>query len=178
MNDMKKTQKKIINQIKFAEFALKRNDEIIRFSETKSVILLSISSVIFGVLINNKNQIRLIMKTSNCLQSVLTTISVLLVIIGVLLTTISSLACIFPRLRVRKRNSFLFFGDIVDMSETDLYKNIINITSKKQLRQTISQVYATAKIAERKYFYLKIVMVGTITLLIGSIYLIISMLFI
>jgi hypothetical protein len=151
----------------FSKYALERNDEAIRFSEAKAAVLLTIVGVIIGGLVDNVRKFQKLMSSDILTIRIFTYACLFLIGVGFLVVIISTILIILPRLHVVKNKSFLFFGDNAHMNEEEFVECICKSSKKYQNHQIITQVLATSKIAQKKFYIFQISIVGMCILLTG-----------
>ncbi len=159
----------------FAKYALQRNDEAIRFSETKTALLFTINGLILGIIADKILMIKDLCHSPINIVRVTVSSAIVAILLGVAFVSISSLLTVFPRLHASKVGSYLYFENLIPINLRQLSKSISTLDSESKLEHLISQVHATALIAHRKFFLIRFTLVGTTLILIGSILVIISL---
>jgi len=153
----------------FAKYALQRNDEAIRFSETKAALLLTLTGLLLGIMADKITLFKNLLLSPSCATKILATSSMMAISVGIILVAIASLVAVFPRLRVAKDTSYLYFEHLAGLSEQDTASQFAALDSNTKLQHILSQVHATSAIATRKFRLIRFALVGTVLVLIGSI---------
>lgn len=159
----KKDYSKIID---YAKLSLSRNDESIRFSESKAGLLFSFVGLIIGLSFNEISLLKPLFSIKDFL-GIAAIISITLLITGTITVIISTLLIVLPRLKVTKNPSFLYFGYIQSLTEQGLLEDIKKVDSEVMLSHLTSQVHATSIILKRKYRFIRIEIFGAILVFIG-----------
>lgn len=162
------------NILDFAKLALQRNDESIRFSETKAGFLLTFVSLLLGILITQVENLKQILIQDSLGRSYIL-IALVLIFIGIFMVLVASLVTIFPRLKVVKATSLLYFQHLVSLNEKDISSSFVNLKDKEKIEQIATQVLATAKIASRKFMLIQVAIIGTSAILLGSVFIMIGL---
>lgn len=123
--------------------------EWIKVSESKAAILLTVQSVIIGLL-----------STSQSGQdSHPTCFQVALIAIAIILNGVSmafAFLCLNPRLKLRGGKSPLYFQSIASFSNSEDYKLYYIKTMTEpdaQVKELCGQIYVNSEIARRKFFH-------------------------
>jgi hypothetical protein len=151
----------------FAKYALQRNDEAIRYSETKAGFLLALVGLLLAVVAGELSNLKGLFAHYSCPSTVLLAISLVLIVPGMIVLTTASLAAVLPRLRVTQLSSYLYFGSLASSSEADLPALFQQLTSSEMNRHVLAQVHATATIAQRKFSLMRTATVATGVVLLG-----------
>lgn len=159
----KKDYSKIID---YAKLSLSRNDDSIRFSESKAGFLFSFVGLMIGLFFNEITLLKPLFSVK-CFLGILAIISIISIVIGTTTVIISALIIILPRLKVTKNPSFLYFGYIQSLAEQGLLEDIKKIDSEIMLSHLTSQIHATSIILQRKYRFIRIEIFGAILVFIG-----------
>jgi len=157
------------NAWEFAKYALQRNDEVIRFSETKAALLLTLTGLFLGIVADKILLFKELLLSQSCVVRILAVISMVAILMGIILVATASLAAIFPRLRVVRDTSYLYFGDLIGLSEQETIRQFAALDSNTKISHILSQVHATAAIANRKFILIRLALVGTVLVFLGSI---------
>jgi hypothetical protein len=150
-----------------AKHAVERNDESIRFSETKSGIILAFVGLLLGFTLDDIQDLICIIQGGDCFLSILAIISLVLVLLGVILIGLSSFLNIYPRLRVSKDESFAYFGSIKELEEDIFISRFQELSPEMIIRHMLSQAHATSIIAWRKFQLVRVSIVGAGIVFIG-----------
>lgn len=153
----------------FAKYALQRNDEAIRFSEAKAALLLTLAGLLLGIVADKIPAFKGLLASPFCVTRILAASSMVAILLGIILVATSSLAAIFPRLRVAKGTSYLYFEHLVGLSDQETARQFAALDSDAKLSHVLSQVHATAAIANRKFGLIRFALVGTALVVLGSI---------
>lgn len=153
----------------FAQFALQRNDEAIKFAEFKAGFILSFISLFISGIFDNIDYLQSVAK--NCCQPncyfLLSGIG--LCITGIIIAVVTTISVIFPRFHVVKRISYLYFNDNYNLHEEDIRLNISKLHQDEMLSHLIAQVHASSIIAHDKFILIRFSIIGLILLFIGVI---------
>lgn len=152
----------------FAQYALQRNDEAIRFSEAKAGLVLTLTGLILGLVSSRVAQLVDVLARQLCWMRVFTLVSMATLLSGIVVVIGASLGIMFPRLHVTDTTSHLNFIYVASISEQQSIDKMSHIESDAALDQTISQVHATAVIASRKFGLMRLATVGIALVLVGS----------
>ena len=155
------------NTWEFAKFALERNDEAIRFSETKAALIFTLIGLFLGIIADKIPLFKDLFQSPSCTIRILSIISMVIILFGIVLVVTFSLAAVFPRLRISKETSYLFFTDVANLGEQETITHISSLNSNDKLKHTLAQVYSTSVIANRKFNLLRYALVGTVIVLLG-----------
>lgn len=166
------------NSWEFAQYALQRNDEAIRFSETKAAVLLTLIGLFLGLIADKIPSFKTFFSNPNIPIRVLSISSMIFILIGIILVAVASFATIFPRLHVSKEKSYLYFQHLVGLKEQDFTSHLESLDSKVKLNHTISQVHATSIIANRKFGFVRVALFGAMIVILGSLLATITFLFV
>ena len=151
----------------FAKLALERNDEAIRFSEAKAGFITTLVGLLLGFFADKLSIFINLLSTNNSILKLFVFISIALLATGTFVTTASTFFVLFPRLNISKRQSFLYFGSIGKTSEDDFLQGFMATDTVDMQNHLLSQVHATSIIAKKKFFYVRIEMVGAFIMLSG-----------
>lgn len=130
---------------------LKNNQEMIRFSEVKAGLVISVYGILFSVLLNGYSAIRLEVAGWPWY--------LIIVVIAFVVLTLTSLyfafKCFRPRFENKNPTSVIYFGDIVaDFKEYKLYheflEKIVN-DDRDMSTQLAEQIHTNSSIARRKF---------------------------
>ncbi len=160
-------QKNSTELIDFAKLSLSRNDESVRFSESKAAFLFTFVGLLLGLLTDKLSTYSQIINGAKSHQWLIAWISLILLGIGTVTVIISALLIVFPRLKVTKQSSHTFFGSINNLSEHDFHQSFTRLDAPKILEDLISQIYATSAIARRKFFLVQVELAGTVAVILG-----------
>ena len=129
---------------------LRYNHDMIRFSELKAGMVISISGVLFSILFQSIDSVKPYFINS--------TINLIVGGIFVILTLISvlhSFRCFMPRFEIKNPTSMIFFGDIVsDFPKFTDYHEFAQKTLGDEYQfslQLAEQIHTNATIATRKF---------------------------
>ena len=136
--------------IDFMKVALQRNDESIRYSESKAGFLFSLTGIIVGLFYNNLEAIKEILYQSG-FWGVFAIIAIIVVVIGVIVVVFATFMVIIPRLRVSKIPTLLYFQYMQSIPENQLYDIAQNLNDTKALKDLTTQVRVTSIIVTKKY---------------------------
>ncbi len=103
----------------FAKYALERNDEAIRFSETKAGFLFALAGLLVAVLAGELSPIKANIAVATGPTQTLLAVSLWMIGPGMIVLAATSLATVFPRLHVTRTMSCLFFGTLASAHEND-----------------------------------------------------------
>lgn len=124
-------------------------NEWIRFSDTKATALLAINGVITGFYFSNIAQLKSILS-----DKPITCFPLLMIVVFIFLSSLFSMFCIIPRLKINKKDSLIFFYDIakkysnVEEYQKAVEESLIGGNFKKELS---SQIWANSKVSTKKY---------------------------
>jgi hypothetical protein len=130
---------------------LKNNQEMIRFSEVKAGIVISVYGVLFSVLLNSVTLIK---------EKVMDGPGYLLVFLVIFIAvTLMSLyyafKCFRPRFENKNPTSVIYFGDIVsDFTEYKLYHTYLEkivVDDSEMSVQLAEQIHTNSSIATKKF---------------------------
>jgi len=153
----------------FAKFVLNRNDEAIRFSDTKAAIMLTASSLVVTILVDKSVEISQTFCSFDLNQKPLLITSLILLVLGLLIVTISALVGIFPRLTKSKSPGLIYFGDIHAQTSLDITNKLSSMSSVDLIDQIFQQIQITSEIVYKKFMCIRIANIGIISILIGFI---------
>jgi hypothetical protein len=129
---------------------LRYNHEMIRFSELKAGLVISISGVLFSILFQSIDSVKPYFMDS-ILNLIVAGIFVLLTMISVMY----SFRCFMPRFEIKNPTSMIFFGDIVsDFPNFKDYHKFAQKTLGDEYEfslQLAEQIHTNATIATRKF---------------------------
>lgn len=157
------------NAWEFAKFTLQRNDDAIRFSETKAALLLTLTGLLLGIVADKIPLFKGLLQNQSCTIKIIAISSMAAILMGIILVATSSLAAIFPRLKVAKGTSYLYFGHLANFSEQETARQFAELDSDTKLNHILSQIHATSAIANRKFGLIRFALMGTVLVLLGSI---------
>ena len=162
----------INENFELAKLALERNDEAIRFSETKATILLSLSSII-TILFDKSEFLKLFFLTSSHYPRAIVIISLIFLSCGILTVFGATIYVIFPRMNKSLKPGTLFFGDYAGRSEEESKILIANLTAEESIVQLVSEIQITSEIARQKFIGNRVAIIGEVFVILGllSIYL-------
>jgi hypothetical protein len=130
---------------------LKNNQEMIRFSEVKAGLVISIYGILFSVLLNSTSGIREQMADWPWYLYLF-----VILFIGITLYSLYfAFKCFRPRFENKNPTSVIYFGDIVsDFPEYKSYhaflENMVNNEAEMSL-QLAEQIHTNSSIANRKF---------------------------
>jgi hypothetical protein len=137
--------------ITFLQSELNRVSEWIKFSDKKTAFLAAYYSVIFGIVISQKEQI---------LQNIVNYqkwmfIFYFFILIGVIIFFLVGIFFLFKSVFPRLKNSFtdkslFYFGYVASMKFVDYLREIEKMTKDEVKKQVIEQVYTNSIIADQK----------------------------
>ena len=139
------------DKIEFAKTSLSRNDSWIRFSDTKTGFFFAFTGLIIGLAARDFPQIKTAFSTGSCPQRTLIVLATFMAIFGICFLLVASLAAVFPRLKGSNAPTPLYFGSVNEFSYDRLVDEFSSIDNEAILKQFVSQIHATATIAQRKY---------------------------
>jgi len=163
-----------INKIfELAKLALERNDEAIRFSDTKATILLSLSSIVITILFDKSEFLKKFILTSSHYPRAIVLISLFFLSGGILTVFGATIYVIFPRMSKSAKPGTLFFSDYAGRSEEESKILIANLTAEESIAQLVSEIQITSKIARQKFIGNRVAIIGEVFVILGllSIYL-------
>ncbi len=152
--------------LEFMKVALLRNDESIRYSESKAGFLFSFTGIIIGLFYNDITAFKALILQNN-FWSKLAIIAILATVIGIIIVIFSTFMVVIPRLRVSKIPTLLYFGYIQNIPETKLYEIASNLDSVKALKDLTTQVRVTSIIVSKKYYYVRTGLFGALSVFLG-----------
>lgn len=130
---------------------LKNNQEMIRFSEVKAGLVISVYGILFSVLLNGYTEIRIEVAGWPWY----------LIIVAVafgamtLISLYFAFKCFRPRFENKNPTSVIYFGDIVaDFKEYKLYHEFLEKTVIDDLEMSIQlaeQIHTNSSIARKKF---------------------------
>ena len=131
-------------------FILKNNQEMIRFSEVKAGLVISIFGILFSIILNSVTWIKDQISDWTIMQVV--------ILVIFLLTTLTSLLyafrCFIPRFENKNPTSVIYFGDIVsDFVEYKSYHKFLESTvvdDAEMSLQLAEQIHTNSTIATKK----------------------------
>ena len=124
----------------------KLNQDVLQMADTKSSIILGISGIIISILIATEMGDFTSYK-QYCLGGA---------VVFSLLTSLSQLCTIFPRITKRDIKTILFYKGILKYNRKEFAEEIRNTKSNELLNDYIDNIYNLALIQEKKYLWLKI----------------------
>jgi hypothetical protein len=156
------------NAWEFEKFALQRNDDVIRFSETKAALLFTLTGLLLGALADKIPLFKGLLQNQSCAIRIIAISSVASILVGIFLVAAFSLLAIFPRLKVAKETSCLYFGHLANFSEEETARKFATLDSDTKLNHILSQIHATSLIANRKFGLIRFALIGTVLVLLGT----------
>jgi hypothetical protein len=131
-------------------YILKYNQEMIRFSEVKAGFIISIFGILFGLLFNSIDQVKLLVTDSIFAMSLAG-----IFVLFALMSFYYSFLCFIPRFENKNPTSVVYFGDIVNDFPTypDYHNYVENIMNdeKEMSIQLAEQIHTNAVIATKKF---------------------------
>lgn len=124
-------------------------NEWVRFSDTKATALLAINGVITGFYFSNITELKSILT-----EKPIVCFPLLMVVIFIFLSTLFSMFCIVPRLKISRKDSLIFFSDIAkNYSNAEDYGKAIekSLTGGNFNKEISPQIWANSKVATKKY---------------------------
>ena len=152
-----------------AKLVLQRNDEAIRFSETKAALLLTFIGVLFTIAIDKVEYFQEYTASTNSLGRNLLATSGIVIFLGIIVVTIASIYAIFPRLYAPKEFSVFFFGNYKTSTESESITAFSKLTNAEKMEHIITEIYTTSTIAGRKFRGVQVALAGTILVFVGFI---------
>ena len=152
--------------IDYCKLALVRNDESIRFAESKAGFLFSAVGIMLGYLATEIAVFKEALIIGNP-QLPLAIIALVLIGIGTIMTAVSTLLIVFPRLKIGREGSYLYFGSVQSLSAKQFCQKGSQLSSKMIIEQLLTQVHATAVIVWKKYYFVRLEFIGTILVFLG-----------
>lgn len=148
---------------------LKSNQEMIRFSEVKAGVVISIFGILFSILLNSSDSIKAQMDNWPWVYFIFAIIFIC-VTLGSLYYAFK---CFRPRFENKNPTSIIYFGDIVsDFKEYKAYHAFLEKTVHDDYEMSIQlaeQIHTNSTIATRKFMAVS----KSIKLLLASIFLLI-----
>ena len=129
---------------------LHNNQEMIRFSEVKAGLVISVFGILFSIMLNSVEWLKAQMETWEISQMAIFVLFMLTTIISVLY----AFRCFMPRFENKNPTSVIYFGDIV--SDFGHYKDYhkfleeISVDDKEMSLQLAEQIHTNSSIAARK----------------------------
>lgn len=144
--------------------ALKRSDDAVRYAESKAGFLVGYIGLLLGLLADKLSDLITSLSSGNLIIIVLVAIAMFLIVTGILITLISAIQVIYPRLKITPNPSFIYFGSVADHSkdEEDFVRQFASLNAVNASEQILSQVYATSIIASRKFKYVNRMLTGAV----------------
>lgn len=148
--NLQSEQLRLENQYENYWEILRYNHDMIRFSELKAGLVISILGVLFSLLFQSIDKVKPYLQGHILLQ-IAAGVFVILTIVSVLY----SFRCFIPRFENKNPTSMIFFGDIVsDFGDFNAYydfaQNTLNSEADFSL-QLAEQIHTNASIATRKF---------------------------
>lgn len=159
-------EKDYSSAVDFMKVALLRNDESIRYSESKAGFLFSFTGIIIGLFYNDIVAFKTVLLQKD-FWGMLAIIAITITVIGVIVVTFSTFMVVIPRLRVSKVPTLLYFGYIKNIPESKLYDIASNLDSVKALKDLTTQVRVTSIIVSKKYYYVRTGLFGALAVFLG-----------
>lgn len=148
--NLQSEQLRLENQYENYWEILKYNHDMIRFSELKAGLVISILGVLFSLLFQSIEKIKPLLE-GNIVLMFASGVFVLLTIVSVLY----SFRCFIPRFENKNPTSMIFFGDIVsDFPDFNAYYDFAQKTLNSEADfslQLAEQIHTNASIATRKF---------------------------
>src|SRR5688572_25685851 len=113
--------------IEFAKLALARNDESIRFSDSKSAFIFTFASLFLTILSTDLLAYKELLINQYVIQ-IGAVISILFITLGALAVIIATIMVVFPRLNVSGDSSYIYFGSIQTTKQNDFRAGFEKIT--------------------------------------------------
>lgn len=137
--------------LQFLQSELNRVSEWIKFADKKTAFLTAYYSVIFGLMISQKDPI--LNNLTNYEKWMFGFYVVIL--IGVIFSFLIGIFFLFKSIFPRIKNSFtdkslFYFGHIASMKFVDYSKEIEKLTEDEAKKQVIEQIYTNSIIADQK----------------------------
>ena len=148
---------------------LKNNQEMIRFSEVKAGLVISIFGILFSLILNSATWIRAEIESWSMIQ-----IAILgLFIFVTLISLYYAFRCFIPRFENKNPTSIIYFGDIVsDFGEYKEYHEFLEktvIDDAQMSVQLAEQIHTNSRIATKKMqavnMAMRFMMVGVVMLI-------------
>lgn len=153
------------NQMDLALKSLERVDGVLNFAEAKIGFIFAFISILISLIVDYYEIIqRLIICKSLRFYVIIGLISVFT---GMVITIISSFKVLFPRLKISKTESLLYFGSIASKEEEEYINEFKNTKGKKYIEHVLSQAHAVSIIASDKFKNIKNALAGAVLVLIG-----------
>jgi len=150
-----------------AKLVLSRNDDATRFADAKATFMLTISGLIFSVLIDKLDLVKQNFDLLYSLPKAILVLSFVVMSIGILIATISTIYVVFPRTIRSKTTVFSHFSDFVDREEDDCTSLLTSLSQEEKVQQIVSEIHITSKIIERKIKGIRIITIGTSLVILG-----------
>ncbi len=152
------TRMEKMSSFQLFSYILTRNDESIRFAESKVTVIFGIIALTAGIILNYLTEvISYILKNGDTFVWLLVAIA----IFSFLLSLVFSFLVLYPKLSITNECCLLYFGDTDKYNENEFKDKIINRKKKEVRDEFIWQVHATAKIATRKFTIIKYLLITT-----------------
>lgn len=137
--------------LQFLQSELNRVSEWIKFADKKTAFLTAYYSVIFGLVISQKDSI--LNNLTNYQKWIFGFYIVIL--IGVIISFLIGIFFLFKSIFPRLKNSFtdkslFYFGHIASMKFVDYSKEIEKLTEDEAKKQITEQIYTNSIIADQK----------------------------
>ncbi|MDX1477280.1 MAG: DUF5706 domain-containing protein [Saprospiraceae bacterium] len=129
---------------------LRNNQEMIRFSEVKAGLVISIFGILFSIILNSVGKIQASVAEWTVVQ-----MGILFVfIVTTLISMLYAFRCFIPRFENKNPTSVIYFGDIVsDFTEYKAYHAFLEkivIDDAEMSVQLAEQIHTNSTIATRK----------------------------
>lgn len=151
----------------FATLALERNDEAIRFSEAKAGIQITFVGLLLGLFVEKLSTFLTILSSNNNTLKLFVYASFTLIVLGTIVVIASTIFVVFPRLKISKIESFLYFGSVGNISENEFLQSFAEIDEMTMQKHLLSQVHATSVLAKQKFHFVRLQVIGAIFMLSG-----------
>lgn len=139
------------SKLDFARFICQNLSDQIRQADTKAAAVFSVLGIMTAGLLSRITNIKVRLTDWPIESLVIYGIAGLLLIISLK----SAIAIIFPRLSKGKKESLIFFGDIVNFKKKDYEERVLKIDDEKIVLQYSNQAAALSAIALKKFTHLR-----------------------
>jgi len=137
--------------LQFLQSELKHISEWIKFADKKTAFLTAYYSLIFGLVVSQKDTI--LNHLANYQKWV--TVFYIFILFGVIVSFLVGISFLFKSIFPRLKNSFtdkslFYFGNVASMKFVDYSKEIEKLTDDEIKKQIIEQIYTNSVIADQK----------------------------
>jgi len=137
--------------LQFLQSELNRVSEWIKFADKKTAFLSAYYSVIFGLVISQKDSIlNHFANYQKCMDAFY-----IFILLGVIISFTVGIFFLFKAVFPRLKNSFtnkslFYFGHVASMKFADYSEKIEKLTGEEAKKQVIEQIYTNSIIADQK----------------------------